>query len=167
MSLVQLLNKSRSRPRNKNVATNTAARRHSGTLSDFNIYMTANGLHQKSDEIKVAIFLKLIGEEGIDVFNNFKLSQENQKKYEVMVKKFDEYLLPKKNIIYERFLFYKRVQESNEPVDNFVKELKKLAQNCEFGDEQDMIRDKLVLGIANVIVLEKLLSLTDLKLESG
>lgn len=132
-----------------------------------NIYMTANGLHQKSDEIKVAIFLNLIGEEGIDVFNNFKLSEENQKKYEVVVKKFDEYLLPKKNIIYERFLFYKRVQESNEPVDNFVKELKKLAQNCEFGDEQDMIRDRLALGIANVTVQEKLLSITDLKLESG
>lgn len=51
-----------------------------------------------------------------------------------MVRKFDKYLLPKKNIIYGRFIFYKRAQEPNELVDNFVKELKKLAQNCEFAD---------------------------------
>ncbi|XP_011688911.1 PREDICTED: uncharacterized protein LOC105450661 [Wasmannia auropunctata] len=133
----------------------------------INIYMTANGLHQKSDEVKVAIILNTIGEEGIDIFNNFNLSEEDQKKYEAVVKKFDEYLLPKKNIVYERFLFYKRVQEPNESVDNFVKELKKLAQNCEFTDKQDMIRDRIVLGIADLKTQEKLLGMTDLKLEKA
>jgi hypothetical protein len=83
-----------------------------------NICMTANGLHQKSEEVKVAIFLNTIGEEGIDIFNNFKLSDEDQKKYDLIVKRFDEYLLPKKNVIYERFLFYKRVQEPNVPMDS-------------------------------------------------
>ena len=117
-----------------------------------NIYMMANGLNGKSDEVKVAIFLNIIGEEGIDIFNNFGLSEEDKKKYELVIQKFDEYLLPKKNIIYERFLFYKRIQEPNESVDNFVKELKKLAQSCEFTDEQDMIRDRLVLGIADLTV---------------
>ncbi|XP_039304646.1 uncharacterized protein LOC120357660 [Solenopsis invicta] len=131
------------------------------------IYMTANDFHKKSEEVKVAIFLNTIGEEGIDIFNNFQLSEVDQKKYDLVVKKFDEYFLPKKNVVYESFLFYKKVQESNEPVDNFVKELKKLARNCEFPDEQDMIRDRLVLGIADTTVQEKLLSVTDLKLEKA
>jgi len=132
-----------------------------------NIYLMANGLNKKSDEVKVAIFLNLIGEEGIDIYNNFGLSEEEKNKYDEVIRKFDEYLLPKKNIIYERFIFYKRTQEPNEPVDNFVKELKKLAKNCEFGDEQDMIRDRLVLGIADLAVQEKLLSITDLKLDKA
>ncbi|XP_018359748.1 PREDICTED: uncharacterized protein K02A2.6-like [Trachymyrmex cornetzi] len=129
--------------------------------------MTANGFQEKSGEVKVAILLNTIGDEGIDIFNNFNLSEADQKKYDVVVKKFDEYFLPKKNIIYERFLFYKRIQEPNEPVDNFVKKLKKIAQNCEFMDEQDMIRDRIVLGIADVTVQEKLLGMTDLKLEKA
>ncbi|TGZ52028.1 Uncharacterized protein DBV15_12119 [Temnothorax longispinosus] len=102
-----------------------------------NIYMTANGLHQKSSEVKVAIFLNTIGEKGIDIFNNFRLNEDDQKNSDLVVRKFD------------------KIQEPNEPVDNFVKELKKLAQNCEFVDEQDMIRDRLVLG-TNLTVLKKL-----------
>jgi len=42
----------------------------------------------------------MIGEKGIHIFSNFRLSEKDQKKYEVVIKKFDEYLLPKKNIIY-------------------------------------------------------------------
>lgn len=47
--------------------------------------MIANGLNEKSDEVKVAIFLNLIGEEGIDICNNFRLCEEDKKKYEVVI----------------------------------------------------------------------------------
>lgn len=133
----------------------------------INIYMTVNGLHEKSDEVKVAILLNTVGEEGIEIFNNFGLSDVDQMKFDLVLKKFDDHLLPKKNIVYERFLFYKRAQEPNEPIDNFFKELKKLAQNCDFVDEQDMIRDRIVLVVADTTVQEKLLSIADLKLDKA
>lgn len=43
--------------------------------------MAAKGLLQKSDEVKVAMLLNTTGEEGIDIFNNFGLADEEQKNY--------------------------------------------------------------------------------------
>ncbi|XP_076666560.1 uncharacterized protein LOC143368070 [Andrena cerasifolii] len=133
----------------------------------FEIYLTANDFQQKSDEIKVAMLLNTIGEEGIEIFNNFDFSDDDRKTYDLIIQRFDTYLLPKKNVVYERYVFYKRNQEVNEPIENFVKDLKKLSQSCEFRDEQDMIRDRIVLGINNTKVQEKLLSVKDLELEKA
>ncbi|XP_017892179.1 uncharacterized protein K02A2.6-like [Ceratina calcarata] len=131
------------------------------------IYLMANDFDGKPDERKVAILLNIIGEEGLEVFNNFQLGEVERKNYKIVLDKFDEYFLPQKNVIYERYNFYKRCQENNEPFEIFLKEVKTLAKGCEFLEEKDMIRDRIVLGINDSKVQEKLLSIRDLKLEKA
>ena len=50
-----------------------------------------------------------------------------------------------------------RVQEEGEPVDSFINALYSLAEHCQFGALHDeMMRDRIVVGIRNAPLSEKL-----------
>ena len=55
----------------------------------------------------------------------------------------------------------------DENVDQFIKQLKCIAKPCEFKDEEDMLRDKMVFGIRDNSVQEKLLTRGNLKLKEA
>ncbi|XP_072395253.1 uncharacterized protein [Diabrotica undecimpunctata] len=88
------------------------------------------------------------------------------KLYDTVLGELENYFTPKKNVIYERFLFYNRKQEEGELFDTDLTDLRKLAKNCEFGDVLDsMIRDRLVLGTINKDLQEKMLQNHELTLQ--
>ena len=70
--------------------------------------------------------------------------------------RFDEYFLVGKNVICERAVFNKRVQMPNEPVDEFILSLLCLVEHCRFGALKKKIRDRLVVGLADVTLSEQL-----------
>lgn len=132
------------------------------------IYLNATGKIKLPDEVKVAIFLNLIGEEGVEVYNTLALSEENRKKFDKVLEEFEKYTSPRKNVVYERFKFFSRKQEAAEGFDHFVTDLKKLAPSCEFGEQKDgLIRDRIVLGVNNKCLQEKLLAKQNLNLEEA
>ena len=74
-----------------------------------------------------------------------------------MKKKFDDYFMKKKNVIYERAKFNMRRQEEGEPVDAFITALYNLALKCDYGTFNDeLIRDGTVVGIRNQSLSEKM-----------
>lgn len=82
-----------------------------------------------------------------------------------MVKAFDDYCMPRKCIVYHIFKFWSRNQLKEAAFDQYVTELKKLAQSCEFTISKDeMVRDKVLFRISDSSVQEKLLQ-KDLDLE--
>lgn len=86
--------------------------------------------------------------------------KEDKKKFETIISMFDSHFLPHKNIIHERYVFYKRDQQHNEPVDEFITALHTLSEMCEFGFTRDeMIRDRIVVGIVDA-ELSKIFQLT-------
>lgn len=117
---------------------------------------------------KVAIFLTAAGEEAIDVFNTLKLTEEQRKDYDAVVNAFDHYCSAISNETYDRFKFFSKVQNDGENFDHFIKELKILAKPCNFGtQEESLIRDRIIIGIQDLNLQEKLLSMTDLKLDKA
>lgn len=67
-----------------------------------------------------------------------------------MMKAFDDFCKPKKRVVYERFLFFLRNQRENEPFDNFLVDVKRLANTCDFGDQKEsLMRDRIVIGTSN------------------
>ena len=69
------------------------------------------------------------------------------------------------NVIYERYLFGCCKQEEGETIDTFVTRLREKAATCEYGQLKDeLIRDKIVLGIANESTRRRLLRGRDLTL---
>ena len=68
-------------------------------------------------------------------------------------------------MIYERAMFNSCNQESNEKFEDYLRKLKLLIQTCDFGAvEDDLLRDRLVLGVNNKKLKKKLIAKADLKL---
>ena len=62
-----------------------------------------------------------------------------------------------KNVIFERARFNHRTQEDEESVEQFITSLYSLVDNCEYGNmKEELIRDRLVVGIKDVSLSEKL-----------
>ncbi|XP_039279974.1 uncharacterized protein LOC111053806 isoform X1 [Nilaparvata lugens] len=135
---------------------------------NFEIYLLASGKSAEKEPVKVAVFLNIIGDEGLDIYNNFKISDDEKQKLVSVLKEFENHLVPKRNEIYERFLFYKRIQGKTEPIHIFIEDLKKLVKTCNFGDQSEkMIRDRIVLGVHRSEVQEKLSNIPDLTLDKA
>ncbi|XP_030755156.1 uncharacterized protein K02A2.6-like [Sitophilus oryzae] len=135
---------------------------------NFEIFLLAKGKQEVQDEVKVALLLNCMGQEAINVYNTFSLNEAEKKQYQKVIDEFGKYCNPKKNVIYERYMFFSRKQEEGEGIDKFVTDLKKLAESCEFNEQKDsLIRDRIVLGITNLRLQERLLTREDLNLEKA
>nr|CAI5844998.1 unnamed protein product [Callosobruchus analis] len=132
----------------------------------FNLYLLASGKSNKADDIKIALLLNFLGDEGLMIYNTFEYaSDEDRTLLQTVIQKFDEYCDPIKNEVFEHFKFFQRNQLPGESIDQFVTELKSLASTCEFGTLTDiLIRDRIVLGVSDLRIQEKLLQTPNLKL---
>lgn len=134
----------------------------------FEIFTIAAELSEKSEAVRIGVFLNAIGPEAVEVFNSFNLSEENKKKYKEVIKAFDDFCKPKKNEVYESYIFHGRQQAPEEPFDSFLMDLKKLVKTCGFGEtEERMVRDRIVFGIADKQTQKRLLETENLNLEKA
>ena len=126
-------------------------------IQQFRLFLDATGFDKKPAKVQCSTLLTVAGEEALKIFNTFGLSDEDKVKIDVVIKKFEEYYTPKKNVAYERHVFT-RAQGATEGIDAYVTELRKLARNCEFGDLHDsIVRDRIVCGIRRNEVRKRLL----------
>ena len=135
----------------------------------FEIYLVASGYAGKSKKEKTCILLNLAGEQAIEISNTFTyIEEENKDDIEVVVNKFKEHCNPKRNVTYERHVFNTRCQGSTERIDAFVTELRLQANNCEFGTlREELIRDRIVVGIRSDSVRNRLLREAELTLQKA
>lgn len=81
---------------------------------------------------------------------------------------FDKHFICKYNVIYERARFNKRSQEPGESAEAFISAVYKLEEHCQYGPLQnEMIRDRLVVGIRHHGLSEKLQIHSELTLEKA
>jgi len=137
----------------------------------FKNYLIVTEKIAKKDETKIAIFLTLIGDDGIKIYNTIKktdlLNTKSEESFDKVVEEFEKLCVGNK-IVYERhcFLTYKRAD--GQSIDNYATELKIKAASCEYGSLVDsIIRDQVVLSITNQALQERLIGITDLSLEKA
>ena len=88
---------------------------------------------QRRGSLQVATLLAIIGKEANKVFRTFTFSSpDDATKIEPVLRKFEEYCIPRENTIYERFLFFTRDQRESETIDQYLTELRQIAANCDF-----------------------------------
>lgn len=98
-----------------------------------------------------------MGDQADDILNSFKLSVTQLKQYHTVKTKFDEHFVVWRNIIFEQAKFNQRRQEEGETVDTFITALHSLTEHCNFGTLTDeMIRDRIVVGLLDAKLSEKL-----------
>ena len=79
-----------------------------------------------------------------------------------------QHLSPKPLVIAERFKFNKRNQQEGESVAQYVAQIRKLSENCDFGANlEDSLRDRVVCGLLNEHTQKRLLSEATLTFDRG
>ncbi|GLV46504.1 hypothetical protein CBL_20842 [Carabus blaptoides fortunei] len=110
----------------------------------FNIFLVAAQKSDKTEDVKVALLLNLIGDDALRLFNTFKLRETDKNSLKAVMNAFEDYCSPRKNVVFNRFKFFKKTQEPGESFDQFHTELKSLAKNCDFGVNDCTIQEKLL-----------------------
>ena len=71
-------------------------------------------------------------------------------------------------MIFEQARFNHHVQKEGESVEQFITSLYNLVETCDFGDlKNEMIRDRIVVGIRDQALSERLQTVADLTLEKA
>jgi len=109
-----------------------------------------------------------MGDAAEDILRSFKLSDEQSKSYETVLAKFQGYFVKKRNVIFERAKFNQRRQLEGESVDDFITSLHSLSEYCNYGElREEMIRDRIVVGLRDSVLSEKLQLESELTLEKA
>ena len=118
---------------------------------------------------QVAILLNQAGEEATEIYGQFDFPAGKSK--DVMadvLEQFEAYCNPRRNVLYEWFVFWSLSQSDGEPIDTFVKRLKTQATKCDFGELRDrMLLCRIVFGLTDGKLKERLLRDKNVKLESA
>ena len=123
----------------------------------FERFRVASGLAERGGEVQVSTLIYAMGDQADDVLRSFTLTEEDRKTYATVKSKFDNHFIQRRNVIFERAKFNRRRQEENESVESFITSLYALAEHCGYGDLHDeMIRDRIVVGIRNSTLSEKM-----------
>ncbi|KAJ8971098.1 hypothetical protein NQ314_000880 [Rhamnusium bicolor] len=138
----------------------------------FNIFLKASGKHSSEEDVKIALLLHIIGDTGLDIYNTF--PETKVATLTEVLNCFDAYFLPKTNVTMETFKFNNISQKEDQNIDSFITELKKQAANCAFICENDnckrsymerMIKDRVILGLNDKQVQQRLIRETNMTLE--
>ena len=106
-----------------------------------------------------------MGEEADSVLVSTNVTEE-RKVYATVVSKFDSFFKVRRNIIFERARFNKRNQRKGETSERYIMELYRLAENCDYGAlKEEMIRDRLVMGIRDAALSQQIQLDSELTLE--
>ncbi|UYV83039.1 hypothetical protein LAZ67_22001911 [Cordylochernes scorpioides] len=135
----------------------------------FERYLVVSGMKKKEEADKIDLFMYLMGDRADNIFRTFKFEKEEEAtKFDSVLKAFDSHFCVRKNIIYERAKFNSRIQEDREPVDEFITSLYKLADSCEFeGFHEQLIRDRIVVGVRDKALSERMQLDSELTLEKA
>ena len=123
----------------------------------FERYRMCTKLNNESDEIQISTLLYVMGEQSENILQSFALSDDDSKKYDTVSKSFKDYFQPCENILSLRKKFYRRMQQSAESAEQYIRSLYELSGRCDFGANKDtVIRDQLLIGMSDKGLSDKL-----------
>ena len=133
----------------------------------FERFRKASGLSENDEGAQVNTLFYSMGDEADEILRSFRLSMEDAKVYDTVKAKFDGHFVKRRNVIYERAKFNLR-QEPGESVDSFITSLYGLAEHCGYSRLHDeMIRDRIVVGLRDARLSEKLQLDAELSLDKA
>uniref|UniRef100_A0A5S6QBH7 CCHC-type domain-containing protein n=1 Tax=Trichuris muris TaxID=70415 RepID=A0A5S6QBH7_TRIMR len=127
-------------------------------IERLNFHFEAHGI--MDDAKKRALLLSVCGPSTYALIRSvISPKLPNELSYEEITVAMKQYFNPAPSEIVERFRFYKRDQRPNESIADFVAELRRLSEHCNFGNGLDTaLRDRLVCGISDESLQRRLLA---------
>jgi transposase InsO family protein len=131
----------------------------------FQRYRVCSGLALKSEQEQVSALLYAMGECADDIMTALRINETTATYQEVMAA-LDTYFGARRNTIVERARFNRRIQRPGETIDSFINDLYKIAEDCDYGQLKDeLIRDRIVVGVLDDGLSDKLQAKADLSLD--
>ena len=129
-------------------------------------FFSVNGI---ADGKKVVTLLTVIGKKAYDLLRNLLAPEKpSAKGYDILIQAMKSHLDPQPLAIAQRFKFHQRNQRSDETISQFVVELRKCAEHCNFQDKLDeALQDRLVCGLRSETIQKRLLAEKNLTLASA
>lgn len=125
--------------------------------SQFETFSKVTKLNKESQEVQVASLKYCMGPEAEEVFKTFDFKAEEAVTFSFVIKKFEDYFKPKVNVIRLRRIFQRRIQNSTENEEAYLRALFTAAEDCNFGElKNERIRDQFIAGLQDETLAEKL-----------
>ena len=120
-------------------------------------YQQFRGLSDESASKQICTFLYYLGEEVESVLASTNATALDRRDFDRTIARFDAYFKVRKNVIYELARLNRRNQQSAETAEQYIMALYALSEHCDYGNmTEEMIRDRLVVGIRDIALSEKL-----------
>lgn len=136
--------------------------------AQLNIYKIAKKFSEMQENERIANTLLLMGADSVPIYEQFIFDETKDEAKETLdnvLLMFDKYFEPVKNIIYERVKFNSMVQ-GELPIHQFIIKLQSQADVCDYGDKKnELVRDRIVVGVRDKRLREYLIDLEDLDLQ--
>ncbi|XP_058985915.1 uncharacterized protein K02A2.6 [Musca domestica] len=145
---------------------NVAAGKWQVYEEQMQFFFMANGLDD--DKAKKAIFLSSCGTETYALLKSIATPEnitDASFTFDKAITLLRKHFCPHANIIIQRFQFYRRDQQEEEEIPEYLAALRKLCQHCDFKDLDEMLRDRLVCGMRDTNLQKRLLANEKLTLE--
>ena len=138
----------------------------SAYIERLDLFFLANEIN---DDKKVAVLLTVLGMKAYSLLQTIIApSKPTEKTYKQLVDAMKSYVEPKPIVIVKHFRFHCRDQKEGETLVQYLAQLHKLTEHCEFQDNlEEALRDKLVCGVLNISIQKKLLAEKDMTLQKG
>jgi hypothetical protein len=132
----------------------------------FDIFEELTGFDKESDTHRTKVFLNAVGERGLAIYDDLEI--HDHEKFEEILKAYETYFTTDRNKIQERFKFNSRNQQENETNAEYLKNLKKIIVKCNFSkaEESNILRDRVIIGIRDKNLQQKLLDTKNLTLKN-
>ncbi|XP_069129346.1 uncharacterized protein [Argopecten irradians] len=122
-------------------------------------FMFSGPLKKKGEVEKCSYFMLWIGEKGRNIYSTWTLTADEGKLLKTYYDRFESYVKPRSNVIYNRYRFHSKQQSEGETFEQFVTELQVLVKDCNYDNSDEMVRDRIVFGVKNPKVRKKLINI--------
>ena len=134
----------------------------------FQRFRICSKLDKESGELQVNSLIYSMGIDAEKIYKTFTYQNDGDNlRFDPVLQKFDGHFVPQKNVIHLRASFHKRKQKEGETIEQYVRQLYELAEQADFDNKDDMIRDRLVEGVLDQELSEKLQLTPDLTLQQA
>ena len=90
------------------------------------------GINEKDQPIRVASLITVLGRDAVRILQHLPMIADDRKDISSTLDELDAYFRPKKNIVYETFLFNSASQWPGESINTYNTRLRQLASSCDF-----------------------------------
>ena len=120
------------------------------------------------DRARIDHLMYLIDPKYEQILQSFRLNAEQAGSYTAVRDRFIAYFRPRQHVVYSRSLFNDRRQNRDEPVEDFITDVHRMIKSCAYPAEleDDLLRDRIAVGILSKPLRDKLVFDETLTLQS-